>query len=77
MCLSSTAEGKEGVMSARPVVAVEVTNPMNEKVVRTYAMLHGGSEFSIMDQALAGKLGIETMKEEMTVTTLESTIKKE
>jgi hypothetical protein len=36
-------------------------------------MLDGGSEFSIIDQSLAKKLGVETRKEGMTVTTLDST----
>jgi hypothetical protein len=58
-------------------VAVEVTNPMNGKTEKTYAMLDGGSEFSIIDQSLAKKLDLETDVEEMTVTTLESTVHKE
>ena len=64
-------------MNTRPIGAVELTNPVNGKTERTYAMLDGGSEFSIIDQYLARKLGVETTKEELTVTTLESTVHKE
>jgi hypothetical protein len=65
------------VTNTRPVVAVQIMNPMNGKTEKNYAMLDGGYEFSIMDQSLACKLGLETNKEEMMVTTLESTIEKE
>ena len=75
MCLST--KNKKMVTNTRPVVAVQIMNPMNGKTEKTYAMLDGGSEFSIVDQSLARKLGLETTKEEMTVTTLESTIEKE
>jgi hypothetical protein len=60
-----------------PIVAVKVTNPINGKTENTYAMLDGGSEFSIIDQSLAKRLGVKTNKEEMTVTTLEFTTKRE
>jgi hypothetical protein len=64
-------------MNTHPMVAVELRNPLNVKTERTYAMLVSGSEFSIIDQSLARKLGVETTKEELTVTTLESTVHKE
>jgi hypothetical protein len=76
MCLS-TKDKKMVTKHTCPVVAVQIINPMKGKTEKTYAMLDGGSEFSIMDQSLAGSLGLETTKEEMTVTTLESTIEKE
>ena len=77
ICLTSGTKQKMGIANTRPIVAVEVTNPMDGKVERTYAMLDGGSEFSIMDQSLAKKLGVQTAEEQMTVTTLDSTIQKE
>jgi hypothetical protein len=77
MCLSVGTKDKRRVTNTRPVVAVQIVNPMNGKTEKIYAMLDGGSEFSIMDQSFARKLGLETTKEEITVTTLESTIEKE
>jgi hypothetical protein len=77
MCFSSCRKEKKMVANTRLIVAVEVTNPSNGKMQKTYAMLDGGSEFSIIDLSLAKKLGVETTKEEMTVTTLKSIIHKE
>jgi hypothetical protein len=76
MCLSSGTKEK-GVTNACPIVTVELTNSVNGRSIRSYAMLDGGYEFSIIDQSFATKLGVETTKEEMTVTTLESTVHKE
>jgi hypothetical protein len=76
MCLSSGSKEK-GVANTCPIVAVKVTNPTNGKVEKTYAMLDGGSEFSIIDQSLAKSLGVETAKELMTITTLNSTTQKD
>ena len=73
MCLGSSNKNKKRATNTRPIVAVKVTNCINGKTEKTYAMLDGGSEFSIIDQSLAKKLGVETTKEEMTVTTLEYT----
>ena len=50
MCFSSTARKSMEITNTRPVVAVKVSNPINGKFVKTYAMLDGGSEFSIMDR---------------------------
>jgi hypothetical protein len=67
MCFSSCRKEKKRVANTRPIVAVEVTNPSNGKMEKTYAMLDGGSKFSIIDLSLARKLGVMTTREEMTV----------
>jgi hypothetical protein len=77
MCLSPGTKERRKVMNTCPIVAVELKNPLNGETEKTYVMLDSGSEFSIIDQSLARKLDVDTTKEELTVTTLESTIHKE
>jgi hypothetical protein len=55
MCLSAGTKERRKVINTRPIAAIELTNPLNGKTEKTYAMLNGGSEFSIIDQSLAKK----------------------